>query len=433
MYNYGIARRLVLNIPVQYGEKIVSKDDSFYKGIVDHLPKHEEQYCRFEQDRMDFNPYVEFHNTWKNILNFTKVPIDCKDYVKHFALNKLDSGENKPTTLRHTIDSLAKILTTSERLSRAGSFFDITTDIYIQAMEDELWPTSFKSLSQGYHALVDFLFFVQTEMGVYIPVSQERLEWRKETISDLLRGMDGEAHYPVIPEEMLSAMIEGFKDVLDDESQSVSDRMMAGAMLLETQIGTRISEIPCIETNCLHSITNFDGKVDNYIIYNAIKQASAEQKVVPVKTICTEVAKYAIEKLLEVRQLFPAIEKNRFLMVRNTPDCRKGRVVPLGWLNAAYKAFCAKHLRDIVSKDWKGIKKVKVGNDRYRIPSIHSFRVTFATFLFRNGVDADYIDCILGHNPNTDCLDPYISVETSSSRKFEVENSFIHKRKNRNG
>ena len=47
--------------------------------------------------------------------------------------------------------------------------------------------------------------------------------------------------------------------------------------------------------------------------------------------------------------------------------------------------------------------------------------------------DADYIDCILGHNPNTDCLDPYISVETSSSRKFEVENSFIHKRKNRNG
>lgn len=421
MYDYGIARRLVLNIPASFGNpKLVAKGN-LINLIVDHLPVRENLYCRFEQDRMDFNPYIEYHNTPKNVLNFKDIPADCKDFVKHFALNKLDSGQCKPSTLSYTVKTIGRVLSKAKEVSNSDSFFDITTDVLISTIETHLWPTSYKSVLQAYRFMSQFFSFLELDMDICFPINVERLEWQKQSYQDLLRGLDGAERYPIVPERLLCEMQERYDEILRDENVDWEDRLLSGSLLLDTQMGNRISEIPCIEVNCLGSVTAYDGLVDHYLVYNAIKQAPLDKKVVKVKTICTDLAMRTVNYMLKLRESLPGFENNRFLLIRDTEECRKGQVVSVNWLVHRYKDFCVKYLKDIISKRWKGIRSVKVGSSRYWIPSIHSFRVTFATTLLRKGIHPDFIDCILGHNPNTNCLTPYIQSDISYEKKSEID------------
>ena len=422
MYDYGIIRRLVRDIPVSYGNaRLVCKNEE-YKKIVEIIPLFPEQFCSYEQDRMDFNPYYKYSHGYRNVINFYKIPEDCREFVKNYVLNILDRCEKKPSTASAMVRTLGRILQKAEELSFANSFFDIRETDLESAIEGELWPSSLKSVYRAYNEVIRLYDFLVSDYGLCLAVDVETLLRRKLFISDVLRGYDGPAHSPIIPDQMLTKLMTGFDRVMRDEGVPISDRMIMGGALLDTQIGVRVSEIPCIETTCLRSIVNLDGVKDDYLVYNSVKAAGAEQEIIKIKTICTNRAKETIKYLLALRNRIPGIEKNPFLIVQDTEESVSGIVMSSNVFYKRYQTCCARYLSRIVSKSWKGIRKIVVSGKRYSIPPIHSFRVTFATMLFRFGMDPDYIDCILGHRPASNCLDAYVVPSYSSRKKVEIDN-----------
>ena len=419
LYNYGIARRIMPDIPAIYGNpKLVNKNDDTYLTVVDHLPSRQEDFCRYGQRRVDFNPYFSHVRTTAYVWNFNLVPDDSWEWVFHFCMNSLDSHQTKPSTEKTKIQVIGRVLRKAEKDVSSHSIYDVTTNVLINTIES-LWPNGFDCQRIAYRVITDFYVFVYAELGIFLPVDTVRLERYHCMVADILSGRRGNKHFPRIPDAMLDQLEEGFYNIMHDEDAPVVDRMTAGMMLLETQTGNRSSEIPCYGVDCLHEEMGFDGKTDHYLVYNCIKQARADQGYVPTKTICTDLALHAVTYMLELRKQIPGAEGNPFLYVDGSPSSREGNVCRGDTFKKRYKEICFKYLRHIVEKDWRGIEKCSVRGRKYSIPVIHSYRVTFATQLYEKGVPLDYVDCLLAHSPMSNVTDDYIQIRVNKDRTID--------------
>lgn len=415
MFDYGLVRNLISNIPVFPGDIPVFSKKEETKRVVDCIP---ETLCDYRQDRMDFSAYFTILRGCRKVLDWTKVPEDARELVKCFSLDQLDEG-SKIQTEAAKILTIRKIIAKAEELCRSHSFFGLDTDCIIKAIET-IWAKSFTMQKIAFADMVNFFDFIRDKTNVRLAINVEKLDHHRQFLSDILSGYDGEKGSPLIPDEMLDELITGFDDLMRNPDIPINHRMTAGIMLLDTQIGLRNSEIPAIDIDCLHSIEGADGVIDHYIVYNCIKSARAGTEVVKVKTICTDIAKETIEYLLELRKTIPGWENNNFLYIQDHPDTAKGYVANCDTFRNRYKYIMAKYLRPIVEKSWTNIRRISVykvlkheKNIEYAkallsIPGIHSFRVTFASKLYLAHADPDYINAILSHSPMSECNDSYI-------------------------
>ena len=417
MFNLGIIRRIVGNIPVFFGMERRTTTGQEYKTIVEKLPTRK---LDFLSDRMDFSDCFTYVRGSQVIIDWRNVPEDARYLVKLFNLNNLDLG-NKVTTERNKATILGNIIRVAESVNKKHKFLFLNEKDVIYAVET-LWGTSYDSMKIGYSSFERFVEFIIDEKLADIRIDLQEIRTKIIQIEDRLPSRDKREHSPVIPPKMFHALLNGFYRIMRDESIKINDRMTAGTCLLNTQMGLRVSEIPALETDCLRYYVDENGEKNYYIVYNCIKGASATTEVVSVKTICTPLAKETIEYLLELRKRIPGSNKYRFLYCLDGKNCRIGRIYDKVSFYKRYKRICALYLYDVVSKDWEGIKHVSVRHEIIRlkapdkgkydtplsIPGIHSYRTTFASMLYTQGFDIDYINAIMAHTPQSNDTNAYV-------------------------
>lgn len=415
MFDCGLIRNIVTNVPTLPWEVPVIAPEKASLRVVDYIP---EKKCDYGEDRMDFTRYFTLQRGCRCILDWTKVEEDARPYVKCFSLDNVDQG-NKIVTEAAKILTLRKIISNAKENSKSHSFFGIVTDDIVYAIE-KIWPESYSMQQIGYSNIIEFLDFVNDKTNIRLAVDIERLEHNRIFLTDILSGYDGEKGSPMITDEHLNALIEGFDRTMRDTGINASDRMTAGICLLNTQLGLRNSEIPALKIDCLHSVELADGSKYDYIIYNSIKAARVGRESIEVKTICTPLAKETIKYLLELRQNIRGWENNEFLYIQDNADCRAGLVYKSDLFRNHYKFIMAKYMRDITDRDWPNIKRMSVykvlkergmvswAKQELSIPGIHSYRVTFACQLYAKHINTDYINAIMSHTPQSNCNDSYI-------------------------
>lgn len=417
MFNYGIIRRIVGNIPAfcGYEKRITSGQE--YKTVVEKLP---ETRIDFLSDRMDFSECFTFSRGARVIIDWHCVPQDARYLVKMFNLDNMDKG-NKITTEKTKARMLGNIIRVAEENNPRHEFQYLNERDIIFAVES-LWKDSMDCMKMGYAYVERFIDFVRKENLVNPRIDLREIRTKRIQTEDLLPGRKQRRHSPVIPEKMFQAFLDGFYRVMTDKTVNINDRMTAGMCLLNTQLGLRISEIPALEVDCLKYYVNDRGEKDFYIVYNTIKPASADIEVFKTKTICTPLAKSTIEYLLNLRKRIPGSGKYPYLYCLDGKNCRIGRIYDKDAFMKRYKRLCALYLYDIVSRDWDDIKRVSVRDELRRvkpenqeqfkkplsIPGIHSFRSTFASKLYLQGFDVDYINAIMSHTPQSDSSDAYV-------------------------
>ena len=415
MFDCGLIRNLVTGIPVLPWEVPVVAPEKASLRIVDCIP---ERKCDYSEDRMDFTEYFTLQRGYSCILDWTKVDEDARPYVKCFTLDNLDEGK-KIKTEKAKIFIIRKIISFAKKNSKSHSFFGIVTEDIIYALET-IWPQNMSMQRVGYATIIAFLDFIHDKTNICLAIDIIKLENNRIFLSDVLSGYDGEKGAPMITNEHLDALIEGFDRVMRDTTVKVDDRMTAGMCLLNTQLGLRNSEIPAIKTDCLHTIEGHDGQIDDYIIYNSIKAAHYGRESVEVKTICTPLAKKTIKYLLQLRKNICGWENNDFLYIQNNPDSRAGLVFKSDLFRHHYRLIMGKYMRDVTDRDWPNIKRMSVykvlkshGNiswakQELTIPTIHSYRVTFACQLYAQHINVDFINAIMSHTPQSNVNDSYI-------------------------
>ena len=415
MFDCGLIRNLVTGVPTLPWEVPVIAPEKASLRIVDCIP---EKKCDYSEDRMDFTEYFTLQRGCACILDWTKVVPDARPYVKCFSLDNIDQG-NKIRTEVAKILTIRKILAGAEERCKSHSFFGIVTDDVISALE-AIWPQNMSMQRVGYYHIIEFFDFINDKTNIRLAVDIVKLENNRTFLSDILSGYDGEKGAPMITDDHLDALIEGFDKVMRDTTINANDRMTAGMCLLNTQLGLRNSEIPAIKIDCLHSIEGNDGVVDDYIIYNSIKAARSGRESVEVRTICTPLAKETIKYLLQLRQNIRGWENNDFLYIQHNADCRAGLVYKSDLFRNHYKFIMGKYMRDVTDRDWPNIKRMCVykmlknhgdiswAKHELSIPPIHSYRVTFACQLYARHINVDFINAIMSHTPQSNVNDSYI-------------------------
>lgn len=417
MFNYGIIRRIVDNIPVIYGAEKRITSGQEYRNVVEKLPETRIDYL---SDRMDFSDCFTFIRGSRVIIDWHCVPYDARHLVKLFNLDNMDKG-NKITTEKTKARMLGNIIRVAEKNSHRHEFRFLNEKDIIFAVET-LWKDSFDCMKMGYIYFEKFIMFIRKEKLADLRIDLREIRIKRIQTEDMLPNDKNRRHSPIIPDEMFQALLNGFYRVMKDESVMINERMTAGACLLDTQLGLRISEIPALEVDCLKYYVDENGQKNYYIVYNSIKPANADIEVIKTKTICTPLAKDTIEYLLKLRKRIPGSGKYPFLYCLDGKNCRISRIYDKDAFMKRYKRLCALHLYDIVSKDWEDIRRVSVRDEIKRvkpedkekfekplsIPGIHSFRSTFASKLYLQGFDIDYINAIMSHTPQSESTEEYV-------------------------
>jgi len=414
MFDYGISRRLVDGIPLYSEASEVLADRKAWRRVVYQLV---DDRPSFEDDTMDFRPNMKYTNANACVLRFGSVHPSAKVYVKHFILDQIDQGIKIPTQYSR-LGRMSKLINAAVRNNAAHSFDALLTDDVLEALE-AVWPDSLGMRKVVLSDMIHFIDFLRLEMNFYMAVDNETLYEHYEFLKDSLSGYGGSRHSVFLPEEVLAPIMKGFNDVMRDESKPLQMRMTAGMMLADTQLGLRTAEIPALEVDCLKQVECFDGKVHDYVEYNAMKPAPAFVEAIKQRTICTPLAKETIEYLLELRKRIPGHEKNPFLFIANE-KCADGRVYNKEMFRLMYRKLCATALEHLFVNPILNIGQTKVysthvtGKDSWHvtykalyIPNIYCFRVTFATTLYRKGMSPDAINAMMSHTPGTSDV-PYI-------------------------
>lgn len=421
MFENGIIQHLVADIPVELnGDRRCN--GSQWKKVVQRIPEH---LCSFCDDVLDFRDYNEFHKSHSQTIVLTRIPKDVRYTVKCWICNCIDFGK-KPSTMYSRCGMLRRILVKAEELSTCHIITDVSTKNILDAI-DSIWPTASATKKDAFSTVLSFLDFVEHETDLPLCINWKEIDKHRQFIADILTGYDGgREHFPVIDDNLFQGMMDGFNDIMRNEDAELNDRITAGIMLLDTQLGLRASEIVALEKDCVKVHEDCFGNKKNYIIYNCIKKARYEQKAVKTKTICTPLAKETIEYILRLRSGIAGADTNRFLYMIDTCSSKdlntRGIVTPVDKFRAHYNYMCARHLSALVGRPCNYLKKSKIKDKEYWIPKLHSFRSTFADRLYRQGFNIDYINCIMSHSPleNDRNNDAYIpSIKKLSESQIE--------------
>lgn len=414
MFNCGIIRRFVDNLPLYSTASTVETRGKEYRPVFDHLPETKKDY---RNRVIDFNDCFQYCSKTK--LSFNCVPDDALDLVKCFALDQIDQGA-RVRTLSKTVDKVGAVLRQAEKASGRGLLSLSTADILDATAA--VCPTSKILEREALSYMKRVLAFARAEMNIILPVDAVAIERRLIALTDAVRGLAKAKHSQELAPRLMDEIITGLYVTMHNRKLRTSVRMTAAITLLQTQLGLRTEELPALETNCLVKVDNYDGTFSDMVVYNCMKSSTSASEVLKVKTICTPLARETILYMLQLRKKVRGHENSPFLFVeQSSRHSGLGYVYPVENLRARYKRLCASHLLHIFCKPIPGIpeksivftKKVK---GEYRgtkvirayVPNMYCYRVTFACRLFAAGLDVDYINSIMSHTPGSNVDDAYI-------------------------
>ena len=422
----GIAKQLIEFIPdILGGDGIIPSKEEVLRVV--EIPS-SGFIINFNDDVWDARKGFAKSRRSQNRIRFDKCNEQARFYVKLYAANEIDNG-TKISTLHTTIRLLYKVLNRAIELNYRTNFLFITTHNVTDAI-NEIYAQSIYDKRMAYVLLIRFLEFMAHDVNMKFNINLVTLNEEKIIIDKEIDKYRNHAHIPDIPDELFDILINKFDDVMRDDEAPLNDRMIAGMLLLDTQLGLRVSEIPALETDCKDEYLCDDGVTRPFITYNSIKAARGDVEALPVKTFCNDIASETVDYLLELRKNCRYANDTDFLLVLEPRGGSSDGDFPVdsNTFSDLAKMLMAKYLRDELRKDWKGIKKVKERAKKdaeyLSIPTLHSFRKHFARVHSTAETPLDYIDCAMSHSPQSDDWDDYNMEEPPKQAVFEQHDMF---------
>lgn len=427
MLKNGLARQLIGNIPSYMGGMEITPCIGEHKKLVQIIP-----ICGhlvdYRSDIWDFRSGFKYIRRSSLCIKFERANREYKKHLKDFAAQMLDSYRWKITTASRCVSSMISVLNNAIENSEYGMFMLLDADDIIKAVDETQKNITERRALLSY--MMSFCEFVQETYAIVLPIDLDEIGRRMIYLGDKSSCNTQKRHHKNIPEEYFLAIIKTADRVMRDEKQPFNMRMTAGSILLESQIGTRLSEILALEKDCVFDYTCGDGITRHYVVYNCIKAAKADVEVIKVKTICTELFYKTWSYMIKLREACEYKDKTNFMYILNyMPQSHldKEGVFPISDASFlhAYKVFFGKYLKDYAEMDWRGINRIAIPNlndgEKYSIPTVHSFRVHFATSLYRQGFPLDFIESIMSHTPQSNTYDAYYDVDDEEFRNAQMK------------
>lgn len=415
----GIARKLILHVPDRLGGMTIEASEESLRKSVDMIPGAWEM-VDFRSDVWDFSPYFKMVQTYMHTFRFVNYPEQIRDALKDFIVAMIDRpGEKrrgKIRTIYATVGAVSAIF--KKLLQKTGGMIDEIT------AEDVLELIEGKNAKTASDRLCKFLKFIEitSACGHVWYLDRGSLKERLKTYMDIAKFIQT-IHHQDIPEPYFDHIIKRMDAVMRDESLSFNARITAGIILIQSQLGLRIGELCALKTDCLHWYNCSDGKKRPYIVYSSIKEAHWKNESFLVSTICTPLLLRTLKYYIPLRNQGPYAGMTDFLLVFGPrPGEKKGvkkfpeqNSVLNDWRKRVIIRYCP-----FAQKEWKGISQSvmkKFGGKAYSIPTMHNFRVHFATSLFEQGMPLDFIESMMSHSYGSNTFDAYYA-RTKPKRKL---------------
>lgn len=410
MFKNGIALALVEDIPERIQLNSAEANDRDVLRVVEVVPR--KKPVRYNDDIWDFSDCFIFRKEARYTIDFRRVPESIKDPLKDFVLSLIENGAKitSACTCFYVARTVLKGL-----LERKGGIFELITaeDIiaWVMARENKY------STKRSHLSLMTAFFLEMTNNGFTHLVDVEALRNTEKRIAAIAKH-EKVGHYPVIPESFLNKMISMFDSVMRDESKPFDQRMTAGIMLLESQLGLRSSEIVALPDDCLHYWKTSKG-MEPYITYRSIKAARGPHEVKYVDHIATDLAIETLNYYQNLRKQCSHANEP-FLYV----DERLGHYpIKTHELLRRFRYLVKMYIPEAVGAI-EGIQSVKLRRETISCPAIHSFRVTVFTKMAECGIPYPFIEKMMSHTPQSKTDEGYYSgVKTANTVWEDITNN----------
>ena len=421
LFSSGIARALVKDVPsLLGGEDIVASPDSLTK-VIEVMPESGREIL-FMDDIWDFSEFFKLMSSFKHVLNFKRFPGEVRDAAKEYVLLLMERG-NKIRTIHSKLNQLCLVL--ERALKEAG-----VNDVRLLTSQDYNGITEAYSPVQKVATtdiLIDFYSFT-SHIGLMHAVNIQDLREQRVKAADLSK-YDKYHHHPDIPQAYFNILIKAYDRIMRDGKYSFTERMGAGIILVQSQLGLRTSELCILRTDALRYYHCADGKVRPYIVYQSLKAARGSNEAVDVETVCTPLLKKTFKYMLELRNQGRFAEISPFLF-RLNEDIPGGNHLPHSTMRLLdiHKRLVAAYVPEAKCR-WTGLSYSIPPFGKYRcsIPTPHSFRVHFAVSMYQQGVPLTYVESMLAHSLESNCYDAYYgSIKAPQAKGFAATDIASH-------
>lgn len=385
-FNNGIASALIVGIPDYLNAAAVKVSERDLKRVVEIIPSTKP--AHYDEDLWDFRPMFKYIRNEKNIVDFRSCPEDMKNAVKDYALWALENGNDIISMCSNVRTVISKLKLTKEQ---TGKPLSMINDQDIIRTLDGLKIVN--KTRCAYAGALYALFKTMTAYGHPNLVRQDVLANYYDRLYALAKHEQNK-HYEAIPEWYLNKAMTMFYHIMRDESKPLQQRMTAGMMLLDTQVGLRASEIIILSKDCVRYGDTTNGHRP-YIVYRSRKAARNHRESIEVEHVGTDLAFETISYLLELRKLSPHADED-YLYV---DDISKTYPISQETLRRRY-AYLVKQYMPEAEGELPGIKthKFRTG-ETYAVPSIHNYRTTVFSAMADQGVPFLFIEKMMSHHP----------------------------------
>jgi len=390
----GVVKALLNNIPAELGIKDIPAVKDALMRVVETIPTKPPAF--YPEDYWDFSKCFKYTRDPRTAVDFRRCHPEAKTALKDFAVYCLERG-NKVTTVSNFVanaDTLIRRL-----INETGTPFallDAPTIIGYIDRKDTRFGTKMAQAS----LLID-IFTMMTKRGRPHLVDIRQLDAYHLDVAAKHKH-EATNHYKPVPEQYMDLLVTMLDSVMRDDTKPYDQRMTAGIMLVDTQLGMRTSEISIMPAHCVRYADTTKGK-QPYVVYRSRKTARAAE-VVEVEHMGTDLLYKTLDYYFRLRERSPYARED-FLYVdgssKEYPIDNKTLQRRFAYLVKLYMPEAKNFIEGVDRHKFRGC------GDDWFIPSIHCLRTTVFSAMANHNIPYAFIEKMMSHTPGSMCDDGY--------------------------
>ena len=407
----GVAKMLLNDIPAELGIKDIPAAGDALKRVIETIPA--EPPAFYPDDYWDFSVCFKYTRDPRTAVDFRRCHPETKTVLKDYAVYCLEKG-NKVTTVSNYVtnaDTLIRRLV--QETDTPFALLDAKTIIgYIDGKD-----TRFGTKRSQASMMID-IFNMMTVRGRPHLVDVRQLEaYFREMVSK--HKHEEKNHYKPVPERYMDILMTMLDSVMRDDTKPYDQRMTAGIMLMDTQMGLRTSEVTIVPARPVRYADTSKGKRP-YFVYRSRKAARVAE-VVEVEHMGTDLLYETLDYYLKLRERSPYARED-FLYVDGTTT-----KYPIS--NDALQrrfAYLVKQYMPEAKNYFEGVEKHKFRDNggEWYIPTIHCLRTTVFSAMANHNIPYAFIEKMMSHTPGSMCDDGYYAgVKTPENNVWDNINN----------
>lgn len=211
-----------------------------------------------------------------------------------------------------------------------------------------------------------------------------------EAQKDSFNKKENHGHFKLLPREFINSFIQLCFTEIRNEKNSNDTRLMFSLLLLQSQIGLRISELINLEITDL--IGPLNPNVGNVLRYKIYKGVSEEKQYKQAETFMNPIALKAFCKCIQLSKV-NRNDGNKKIFIPKNKICYD--------LNNFLRIICKNHYKFLRTKNNlcynSNMNILSSGKDLYCYPTVHQFRVFRINWLLDHNVPIEKIQKTVGH------------------------------------